>query len=338
MNLLHILSNIQQQRPKVLVVGDVMLDHYRIAEATRISPEAPVPVLLNPREEFRLGGAGAVATMCAALGAEVALIGIVGNDSNGRRIISLLNDAGVSFAGMVVSDRITTTKERICGVASGRHRQQLARLDCEDDRPLPFDVQQDLYESIRTVAVDPPDVLLVADYAKGIMTPEIAEACLQASQLTIADPPRIGTWAKYRSFGCIVPNREEAGGQDARRIRTALQTNAAIVKRDQEGCELDAIELTRHSVMIAARPRDVHDVTGAGDQFLAVLACARCCGGSWFTAAELANVAAGMQVERHGCVPVTIEELIHEISNDTDRTLAGSEASTTAGPVLAAAG
>lgn len=331
-------AKIRSKRPKILVVGDVMLDHYRIGEAVRISPEAPVPILLNPREEFRLGGAAAVGAMCAALGAEVALIGTVGDDASGERLLKQLADYDVSFAGLVTADRVTTTKERICGIASGRHRQQLGRIDTEDDRPLPIQIQRVLCDTIQGTVDDPAGALLVADYAKGVVTPEVAAACRDACHLTIADPPRNGNWDMYWQFSCVVPNREEARDQSARQIRVALKTQAAIVKLDQDGCELNETGILDQSVRLGALARSVHDVTGAGDQFLAVLGCLRACGADWHQAAELANVAAGMQVERQGCVPVTFEELIWEISSDSRTTTNESGTSGTTRVVLAAAG
>lgn len=332
------LDRLTVARPKVLVVGDIILDHYRIAEASRISPEAPVPVLLNPRAEFRLGGAAAVAAMCAALGAEVVLIGTIGNDPSGQQVKELLIESGIIFAGVVTPGRVTTTKERICGVASGRHRQQLVRVDCEDERPLPDEAHDVLCETLQGIGKDPPDVLLVADYAKGVVTRDIAALCRAACNLTIADPPRAGSWRKYRQFGCIVPNREEAGGRTVHQIRSYLNTQAAIVKLDQDGCEVDDGELHSGIVGIPARTRSVHDVTGAGDQFVAVLGCARSCGNSWIEAARLANVAAGMQVERHGCIPVTLDQLLQEVSHGSDGANSGLGASELPRSLLAAAG
>ncbi len=301
---------------KVLVVGDVMLDVYRVGLATRISPEAPVPVLLNPTTEYRLGGAAAVAAMCAALGAEVCLVGVIGADTSGQDVLEKLDEAGVQFIGEVCSTRVTTTKERICGVSGGRHRQQLGRIDCEDDSPLPKEMMLTLCETISGTAGDPPDVVLVSDYAKGVVSYEVTTACHDVCGLSIADPPRHGEWNKYQYFGCVVPNREEAAGQSAGQIRRSLRTQAAIVKLDQEGCELDAGDVGGQSVRLEARARAVHDVTGAGDQFLAVLGCVKALGCSWREAAELATIAAGLQVERHGCLPVGLDEFSLAVAND----------------------
>ncbi len=302
---------------RVLVVGDVMLDHYRIGEATRISPEAPVPVLLNPRDEYRLGGAAAVAAMCAALGAETRLVGVVGLDRGGEIVRGLVEEHGVG--AMLFSapfPRPTTVKERICGVASGRHRQQLGRIDTECSSPISVGLERAIVDVMRTL--DLPDVILIADYAKGVLTAGVARACLELGCVVIVDPPRDGDWDKYRGVACVVPNRQEAGGGEAVEIRQRCQSNAAVVKLDEEGCQVAWGDEggDGHVRRIAARPRAVHDVTGAGDNFLAVLGCAKATGLSWPVAAELANLAAGLQVERLGCVPVTLDELREEVDRD----------------------
>ena len=302
---------------KVLVVGDVMLDHYRLAEATRISPEAPVPVLLNSRDEYRLGGAAAVAGMCVALGVETQLIGVVGLDRSGEILRELVERQQVNSLLLAApSPRPTTVKERICGVASGRHRQQLVRIDRECSTPIPASVEHAIIELIRRI--DPPDVILIADYAKGVLTDGVARACVESGRMTIVDPPRSEDWTKYHGVACIVPNRQEARGAGAEAIQYRCQSAAAIVKLDADGCELSWIDESCdvRQWQIAARPRAVHDVTGAGDNFLAALGCARAQGVSWPTAAALANLAAGLQVERHGCVPVTLMELSAEVDRE----------------------
>lgn len=313
----ELLECLATRHPKVLIVGDLMLDHYRIADVTRISPEAPVPVLLNPRSEFRPGGAAAVAAMTAALGAETVLLGVVGPDRSGDILHKLLTELGVCCLAVVDPDRVTTTKERICGVASGRHRQQLGRVDCETVSPLLDDLAARLIDIISGFSEDSPDVILVADYAKGVLTGAVAQACKETGVLVIVDPPKNGRWEQYEHVGCIVPNREEAAGRNAGEIREFFNTLAAIVKLDQDGCELHDVHYGQRK--IPAKPRFVHDVTGAGDQFLAVLGCVVAVGGDWETAAELATVAAGLQVERHGCTPVTIQQIRIEVDSDLSR-------------------
>lgn len=309
-NLETIVSRFSQA--KILVIGDVMLDHYRIAEATRISPEAPVPVLLNPHSEYRLGGAAAVASMCAALGAKTTLIGVVGDDAGGSRIERLLRDSRIKDGLVWDKTRCTTVKERICGVASGRHRQQLGRIDCEDTSRLSPWVTEQMTAAVTMALSSNPDVVLISDYAKGACLFEITRIPINAGFQTIVDPPKNQPWEQYYQSTCIVPNREEANCRKPSDLVKQYNLTAAIVKMDEEGCRLqdDEIPMTR---AIKSQARAVHDVTGAGDQFLSVLGCARAAGATWFYAAELANIAAGLQVERHGCVPVLPDEILTQI-------------------------
>jgi rfaE bifunctional protein kinase chain/domain len=297
---------------RILVVGDIMLDVYRVAMATRISPEAPVPVLLNSQTERRLGGAGAVAAMCAALGAQTDVLGVIGADQPGERVCEILADLGVTCRVVVDPSRPTTVKERICGVASGRHRQQLVRMDTESTSPLDTDLSARLAGTISDAALSVAfDVIIIADYAKGVCTDRIVQACRDTGIPVFVDPPQGVDWPKYYGVECVVPNREEAVGKSARDLCRQLQSQAAVVKLDHDGCEL-ACRRWRGETF-PARTRAVHDVTGAGDQFMATLACARAVGLDWPIATELANAAAGLQVERHGCVPVRLHEIAQEI-------------------------
>ena len=298
----------------IVVVGDVMLDVYRVGSAVRISPEAPVPVLLNPTVEYRLGGAGAVAAMCKALGADVTLIGVIGCDRNGEIVRELVEALGiVCKLSMSPAPRPTTTKERICGVASGRHRQQLARVDTESTQPISRAEAAGLAGLIQSAV---PDVVILSDYRKGVCVESIVSACCATKAPVFVDPARGVDLDKYLGLACIVPNREEAGSKSARNLMRQLHTQAVVVKLDQDGCELATLHHARQT--FPARARVVHDVTGAGDQFIATLTCARAAGIDWPEATELANAAAGLQVERHGCVPVTAAELITEM-NHADR-------------------
>jgi rfaE bifunctional protein kinase chain/domain len=304
---------------RILVFGDIMLDIYRIGDATRISPEAPVPVLLNPKTEYRLGGAAAVAAMCAALGARVTLCGIIGNDVSGKVVSDLLASAGIEQSVDWTYSRRTTTKERTCGIASGRHRQQLVRTDTEDTGPLNADLETALVERVKWAVKESPDIILISDYAKGACSINVVAELNSVKTRVIVDPPRDSAlWReRYTNVSCIVPNRQEANLSSAAGIAARLSTHAAIVKLDEEGCEVavsDDASTTAVSDRIESHARAVHDVTGAGDQFLAVLGCARAVDADWFEAAELANLAAGMQVERQGCDPVTLEQLKTEVT------------------------
>lgn len=326
--------------PRILVIGDVMLDIYRIGNATRISPEAPVPVLLNPREEQRPGGAAAVASMCAALGAEVVLLSVTGKDRYGEILDEILESQGVTCLLLADSGRPTTVKERICGVSGGKHRQQLGRVDYESTEPIPPDISGKMAELITQICERPPDAIIISDYGKGVCVDQLALACREINQATgcpvFLDPPKGCDWPKYYGVTCAVPNREEAGDKCARDLCRQLQSEAAVVKLDSDGCEL----FQRHpdeTWSIHARNRIVHDVTGAGDQFIAALACSRAEGLDWEHATRIANTAAGLQVERHGCVPVTIAELKKELQRDSARNQIEQRSDPVGSPVAAAA-
>lgn len=296
-------------KPRILVVGDIMLDHYIYGRVERISPEAPVPVLTLEREEYRLGGAGAVAAMCHALGAHVSIAGVVGCDQPGEKVCDLLRGViGLDSAWVSLdSSRPTTTKTRIIGIASGRHRQQVARIDNESVAP---------FIGSGTAGVSGLyDCVIVSDYAKGFCTPETLSG-LQRFGPVIVDPPNTTDWRrKYVGVGaCFVPNRSEAGNTQsteqaravAAEIRETLTAEAVVVKLDADGCVLATKE---SAVAMPTVSRQVIDVCGAGDQFVSVLAFARANGLTWVDACQFANVAAGLQCARFGCDPVYWDEL-----------------------------
>lgn len=300
---------------RILVIGDIMLDVDRVGEATRISPEAPVPVLLNPRTEYRLGGAGAVAAMCAALGARVILIGVLGQDSSGIAVRTIVGSASVHLQAAIDPFRPTTTKERICGVSGGRHRQQLGRLDAECTDCISGDTETLICDTITDQLAALPDVIIVSDYGKGVCTEEVISRVRTSGLPVIVDPPKNSNWiSDYFGVTCVVPNRYESDGCTASQLRPHVYADAVIVKLDEDGCDVAVRDPASNAdisitAKIPSRARAVHDVTSAGDQFIATLACARAAGMDWIAAAELANQAAGLQVERHGCQPVTAQEL-----------------------------
>lgn len=308
------------RKPSILVIGDAMLDHYRIGEASRLSPEAPVPVLLNARDEYRLGGAAAVAAMCATLGADTGLFSVTGNDEAGKLLHSLLLTSGVAPLLVVDPDRPTTRKERICAVASGKHRQQLGRIDTESTHPIPPDMANGLASMIRESAEEDGDwdAIIIADYAKGVCQRKVIRSALDGRSPVFVDPPKGYDWSNYYHAECLTPNREEARGQTAADIVRQFGTQAAVVKVDQDGCHLayrsEAWLDPPVSRSIPARVRSVNDVTACGDQFLATLAFCRSVNLDWHKSAIYANAAAGLQAERLGAIPITFEELAAEVA------------------------
>jgi D-beta-D-heptose 7-phosphate kinase/D-beta-D-heptose 1-phosphate adenosyltransferase len=315
-------------RPRVLVVGDVMLDRYVWGDAERISQEAPVVLLRADRREERLGGASSVATMLQALGAHTSLIGVVGPDADGRRVRQMLAELGIDSGGVVTDpDRPTTVKERYIGRAQARHPQQMIRVDYECREAVGEAVGRDLAAAIGT-AIRDADVVLVSDYDKGVCTPDVLADVVAAARAhgvkVVADPTRGGDYAKYRGCAAITPNRLEAGLATSRTITTtdeALRSAAEL--RDRLGLEAGIVTLDKDGMALAhadgrsaifpTRPRQVYDITGAGDMVMAALGLALAAGADYDAAIRLANVAGGLEVEKVGAATVTRDEILADL-------------------------
>ncbi|HWE97760.1 MAG TPA: D-glycero-beta-D-manno-heptose 1-phosphate adenylyltransferase [Tepidisphaeraceae bacterium] len=315
-------------RSKIVLVGDLMLDRYLYGNAERLSPEAPVPVLHYQKEELRLGGAGGVAANLAALGAEVDVIGVVGNDDNGVLIRQHLEACGCHADRLVQADgRPTTCKVRLVGLAQHRHPQQMMRLDFEEHRPLDAEVIERIMEQVGR-ALDGAAVLCIEDYNKGLLNgdlcPRLIVLARQKGVPVLVDPANLSDYSKYKGATALKLNRtetEKASGLPAREEAEFSVAAAWLVKN--LGLEAAVVTLDKHGAYLATRggegvwlktrQRQVYDVTGAGDMVLAMLAVARAAGASWRESVELANVAGGLEVERFGSVPVTPPEIIAEL-------------------------
>lgn len=314
--------------PRVLVVGDVMLDRYVWGDAARISQEAPVLLLQADRREERLGGASSVATMLRALGARVSLAGVVGADRDGEQICRLMTDLGIDREAVLTDDsRPSTVKERYIGRAQARHPQQIVRVDYETRTPLSAEVQQSLAH-VLAAKIHEADVVLISDYDKGVCTPGLLASLIAAAKRrgvrVVADPIRGSDYRKYHGCSAITPNRLEAGlatghllhttgeaMQAAGQLREQLDLEAAIITLDKEGMVLwhrDGRQ--RH---FPTRPRQVYDITGAGDMVMAVLGMALAGGADYDAAIRLANIAGGLEVEKVGVATVTRDEILRDI-------------------------
>lgn len=315
-------------QPRVLVIGDVMLDRYIWGDAERISQEAPVILLRADKKEERLGGASSVATMLRALGAQVSLIGVVGSDADAGRVRAILTEIGVDHEG-VVSDaaRPTTVKERYIGRAQHRHPQQMLRVDFETRQPVEGAVEQELC-AMALRKLRETDIVLVSDYDKGVCTPTLLAQTIAGAKAkgvrVLADPIRGKDYRKYHGCSAITPNRLEAGLATGRTIEDndeaivagrelcqSLALEAAIVTLDKDGMALVRQDGTQH--IYPTRPRQVYDITGAGDMVMSVLGLALAAGADYGPAIQLANVAGGLEVEKIGVATVTREEILHDI-------------------------
>lgn len=322
---------------RILLIGDLILDRYIYGDAERISPEAPVPVLRTREKREAVGGSANVAACLAALGCEITCCGVIGRDRYGSTLTALLKEIGVDTAGVLeLRDRPTITKTRLVGLAQHRHRQQLLRVDEEDSSPLTEAEAGQLIE--RAVArVADVDVVCIEDYDKGVITAALVQAVMQkarqAGRPVLVDPARLTDYARYAGADIITPNRQElsmATGAScesvadvtaaARNLRQSLKSRAVVATIDREGSVV--VSDTDEPHHLPTIPRSVYDNTGAGDAVLAMLAAAVAGGADLISAARLANVAGGLEVERFGCVPITADEVLAELRLE-DRTRNG---------------
>jgi D-beta-D-heptose 7-phosphate kinase / D-beta-D-heptose 1-phosphate adenosyltransferase len=328
-------------KPRVLVVGDVMLDRYVWGDAERISQEAPVILLRADKREESLGGASSVATMLSALQADVNLVGVVGRDADAMHVRQILDNLHVGQAGLRTDEsRPTTVKERYIGRAQHKHPQQMLRVDFESREPVTGEVEAGLCEAIES-EVGAADVVLISDYDKGVCTPAVMAVAIAAAKKrgirVIADPIRGRDYAKYRGCSSMTPNRLEAGlatGQNintndeaivaARKLRDDLGLEAGIVTLDKDGMALAHRDGTEG--IYATRPRQVYDITGAGDMVMSVLGLALAAGADYPSAIRLANVAGGLEVEKIGVATVSREEILNDLFHTP---LADPQAATT---------
>ncbi len=320
----------QTRRPKILVLGDVMLDRYLWGDVDRISPEAPIPVLRVAKSEERLGGAGSVVSLLAALEADVLLGTVTADDPEGQRIRKLLDEQGIpDDCVLAAADRTTTVKERLLGRTQSRHPQQILRVDRETCHPIGEPLGAQLLESVRPHMSD-VDVVLVSDYDKGVcagaLITQLAQLVRETSVPILADPASGIDYGRYGGCTCITPNRREAGMALGRSIETPDDGVQAAGQLLSFGVESAAITLDRDGIawadapdrgrLFPVRPRQVYDITGAGDMVLAALGFGLAAGGDWPAAIELANLAGGLEVERLGVAPLSRSEMLAEISHD----------------------
>ena len=321
--------------PRVLVLGDVMLDRYVWGNAERISQEAPVILLRADKREERLGGASSVATMLAALGAKTSLVGVVGDDADGAHSRKMLEGLGIDSDG-VLSDpgRPTTVKERYMGRAQARHPQQMIRVDYENRDALSEAMERKLGDRLAEKIRD-ADLVLISDYDKGVCSFGLLQKCIERARAAgikvIADPVRGGDYAKYQGCSAITPNRLEAGlatGRvihsldDAMRsaveLRDSLELEAGIVTLDKDGMALAHRDGRQNH--FPTRPRAVYDITGAGDMVMASLGLALASGADYDPAIRLANIAGGLEVEKIGVATVSRDEILADLHHSPFRT------------------
>lgn len=312
----------------ILVVGDLMLDHFVVGGVTRISPEAPVPIVEHERDEYRLGGAANVAHNLRALGARAAVVGVVGDDEAGARVADHLRAIGADPGGIVQdAGRPTTCKLRIVTTRN----QQVARVDYETDRELGPEVEAKVLAAIDR-QVEKAGAVVVSDYLKGAVTRAVAARAIDAGRrggIPVLVDPKVPHIDYYRGATLLTPNHHEAEVITLIRIRTAFDARAAArAFRERAGCKSVLITRGEHGMWLLdgaggaveydlpAVAREVSDVTGAGDTVVAAIALGLASGGSLLDAARLANHAAGIVVGKFGPATVTVDELLASLEHE----------------------
>ncbi len=328
-DLIQIIKNLRT--PTVLVVGDLMLDKYVWGAVERISPEAPIPVVKVTQEEIRPGGVGAVTSFLSVLGARVICSGVVGNDQEGQKLLEVLSKTGAEVSGVVCDNtRPTTVKTRVMGHlhTAGRGVQQLLRVDFEGNHPLSRQIEDMLLESIKT-NLSRSSVVALSDMNKGLLTERLTRAlCEMArekSKPVIVDPSMHVSPQRYRGATAVTPNRQETEvmtGIKPQSLQSLREAGQKLVK--ELALEYAVITLDKEGIFLYRKdgwherfptnPREVFDVTGAGDMVLSMLSIVIAEGYDWQEAAQLANVVAGLEVGKIGACPVTREEIIAALS------------------------
>jgi D-beta-D-heptose 7-phosphate kinase/D-beta-D-heptose 1-phosphate adenosyltransferase len=305
-------------RVQVLIVGDAMLDKFIAGRVTRISPEAPVPVVMFDHESHRLGGAANVAHNVTALGGRATLVAVSGQDDTAAMLASACREAGIAPVLIGDSSRPTTTKVRIVT----ERNQQVARVDYEMDGEITGEVEQRVVTTLQQHSSD-ASAIVVSDYLKGCVTAKVMEAVVavgKARGIPVLVDPKIPHIDYYAGVSVITPNHHEAEIAANMRVRTEDDARgAARAFRERAKCE--AVLMTRGDQgmwllaseaegSLPASAREVADVTGAGDTVIATMALAMAAGATLTEAARMANEAAGIAVAKFGPSVVTPTELL----------------------------
>ncbi|WP_346239017.1 D-glycero-beta-D-manno-heptose-7-phosphate kinase [Niabella insulamsoli] len=307
------------KKPKILVIGDIMADRYVWGSASRISPEAPVPVVAVKNETITLGGAANVAQNLSKLHANVSLSGVTGKDAMQPVILKQLKKEKIDTRAIIEdSTRPSTLKTRIM---AGTH--QLLRVDRETNAEINEDIQQRLLSRLQA-QIQAADIVLLSDYNKGLLTKnvtaEIIERCKGAGKKLIVDPKGLH-YEKYKGAWMIKPNKRELAEATvseqitteevliaaAKRLLSKTKAQHLVVTRSEEGISLISKKSAHH---FAVKAKEVFDVTGAGDTVFATLGYFVALGFELKTACELANYAAAIAVSRVGSVAVTLDEIL----------------------------
>lgn len=303
---------------RVLVVGDLMLDRYWWGNVSRISPEAPVPVVNLENVSATLGGAANVAANVAGLGAEPFLVGVVGEDEEATAVAEALKSKNISDKFLIrSSERRTTVKTRIVA-----HNQQIVRIDRETKNNLSFQEEEAIWERAADL-ITRVEIVILSDYAKGVLTENLTARLITKTRKEnkkVFVDPKGKNFLKYQHATMLTPNRSEFfeacdlnGGdkriveQKGKELLSELGLEYLLVTQGEDGMML--FEKDRETTHLPVEQRNVYDVTGAGDTVIGCLAVATAAGADFLTAATFANRAAGLVIEKVGTTAISSEML-----------------------------
>ena len=324
-HLIETVRHFRESKKVILVIGDVMLDRYLMGSVNRISPEAPVPIVLLNKSEERAGGAANVAANLSGLGISTQIIGCIGNDSTGQSLQQLITDAGIDIANIMTSTlRPTVSKTRVMG-----GNQQIVRIDDESTSAFTSNETEQLLSKVTNALKAKPAMVILSDYAKGLLSEAtcqlIISQCKQLNIPVIADP-KGRDYGKYIGATALTPNKKETAEacgvamheteallNAAKKLKNNLKLDFLAVTRGEEGISFIDNNLTQH---IPATAKKVFDVSGAGDTVIATLAAGLVHGLSAHDALQLANIAAGIVVGKVGTVPVSQNELLKTLISE----------------------
>ena len=318
----------QLGHPRLLVIGDLILDRYIWGDAERVSQEAPVILLREDQQETRLGGAANVANMLRGLDAHVTMAGVVGADPDGEEVRATLRANGVDCSALIPDpSRPTTVKQRFIGRAQHRHPHQMLRVDREVRELLDENIQDEVLAAILQ-QMESFDAILISDYGKGVCHPQLLAKVIAAAKQhnipVIADPPSTGNCSNYIGATAVTPNRLEtsravgfeidcvdAAFQAGDKLCQQFELEYAFVTLDSDGIALTLADGTHE--LLPTRRREVYDITGAGDMVLAMIGVGAAAGVSPADLARLANIAGGLEVEQIGVVTISRNEMIGDM-------------------------
>jgi len=316
---------IDQLKPvNILCVGDIYLDEYVFGQVTRISEEAPVPVFVHKESKYTPGAMGNVAANCKALGANVSMIGVLGNDPASTIVDMEMRERKIDTSGIVTDkSRPTTHKAKYLAGGDTRTYQHVFRADKESRIPVDEKIEGSLLDSLFLSIQPGPDAIILSDYGNGVITAKILKAVIElgASRGFIVTADSRGSIMDYEGVSCIMPNKHEVAlnGFDTSTdlklikagiaLRRKLDSPYLIIKVGSEGMWFFDSNDETYPTHIAALQSEVADVTGAGDTALAMFTIALSSGLSGLNSAKLANLAAGLSVRKVGASTITLDEM-----------------------------